>query len=327
MTSEYWQYFENKDVPEATDVQNIASQSFENSKSKIDSFDQNSPINLIHMKNYHGIKNDESNKCAEIVAVNESQETRLPCNSKSLTCHICDLKLCHKASLKRHMRRHLGIKNHKCDRCNRTFGENYTLIKHQKTHLRNRDKHGRISIKTLFQSKTMIGNNESDDEIVTTDNPDGLKDEYNQFFEYGEDSETADVQYFASQSLEKPNLRRHQQLVHLQNSEQHGKIYSKSTCDKNSIKGNLCQQSSCITKHPKIQEINKRVCAVCEKVFPRPYLMRNHLYTVHATEKRFKCEICTDKSFATGMQLIRNCETKRHLRNKEELENPHLYII
>merc|ERR1712228_277245 len=46
----------------------------------------------------------------------------------------CQKRFTTKYNLDRHIKRHLGIKNHKCSHCNKTFVTKHDLTKHIRTH-------------------------------------------------------------------------------------------------------------------------------------------------------------------------------------------------
>jgi hypothetical protein len=104
-----------------------------------------------------GIDYNLKRHLAEQHNITDFEHSIYPEKVKAFTCKICGIVFKRKENLKAHELTHVSTDKFICDQCGKQFSVNTSLVRHQKIHIGNREKHQCVICQKTFLSKGSIG--------------------------------------------------------------------------------------------------------------------------------------------------------------------------
>ena len=89
--------------------------------------------------------------------ITDFEHSIYPEKGKVFTCKFCDSVFKRKENLKAHELTHVSTDKFTCDQCGKQFSVNTSLVRHQKIHIGNREKHQCVICQKTFLSKGSLG--------------------------------------------------------------------------------------------------------------------------------------------------------------------------
>lgn len=110
---------------------------------------KNLHLNEIHGEKLLTYKCDVCNRTFRKHTLLKNHMRKIHFMERDVLCDFCDMRFFARKDLVRHMVKHTGVRNYRCDLCGKAFGRSFTLKQHMKVHTKERRKEKNVPLKYL----------------------------------------------------------------------------------------------------------------------------------------------------------------------------------